>query len=243
LKKIKENEIKENPSKNNNNNSNSNSSNSSNSGNSNSSSNNNHLYGRLRRYVKLGWHYSVLPLERMFFYTIPDMTLEENKKRFLLAGASSILWLGAISELMIVLIEALGQWIGVRATLMGITITAAGASIPSLLASTVVAKQGFADMAIANALGANTFSILIGIGLPYFSYPLFIGKKYNGVEDGGILVLILLLIFVVCLFYVLLAANKFTMARWMGWLCLAIYLGLIGLCVLLEFAVYQPQKV
>jgi len=30
-----------------------------------------------------------------------------------------------------------------------------------------VAKRGFGDMAISNALGSNVFDILLGLGLPY----------------------------------------------------------------------------
>jgi Ca2+/Na+ antiporter len=59
---------------------------------------------------------------------------------------------------------------------MGLTVGAWGASMPTLWSSVVVAKRGSGDMAISNALGANVFSVLVGLGLPWFAYPLFTNK-------------------------------------------------------------------
>jgi Ca2+/Na+ antiporter len=38
----------------------------------------------------------------------------------------------------------------------------------------VVARKGLGDMAISNALGSNVFSVLVGLGLPWFLYPIYI---------------------------------------------------------------------
>ncbi|MDP2669609.1 MAG: hypothetical protein Q8O99_00965 [bacterium] len=38
---------------------------------------------------------------------------------------------------------------------------AAGTSVPDLLSSVIVAKQGRGDMAVTNALGSNIFDICI----------------------------------------------------------------------------------
>jgi len=52
--------------------------------------------------------------------------------------------------------------------IIGLTILAAGTSIPDLLSSVHVAKRGKGDMAISNAIGSNIFDIGIGLGLPWF---------------------------------------------------------------------------
>ena len=52
-------------------------------------------------------------------------------------------------------------------TLMGLTIVAAGTSVPDAISSVVVAKSGEGDMAVSNAIGSNVFDILLGLGLPF----------------------------------------------------------------------------
>ena len=48
---------------------------------------------------------------------------------------------------------------------------------PDALASVAVAKQGYAGMAVANAVGSNVFDILVGIGLPFFINALINGPN------------------------------------------------------------------
>ena len=51
--------------------------------------------------------------------------------------------------------------------MQGVTVLAAGTSIPDCIASLVVARQGMGDMAIANAIGSNIFDIWLGLGAPW----------------------------------------------------------------------------
>ena len=51
---------------------------------------------------------------------------------------------------------------------MGLTVGAAGTSLPNLFASALVARQGKGDMAVSNAFGSNVFNILIALGFPWF---------------------------------------------------------------------------
>ena len=68
---------------------------------------------------------------------------------------------------------------------MGIVVLAVGTSIPDALGSMIVARQGEADMAIANAVGSNVFDILLGLGLPWFlSY--FVHDAPTSVDVAGI---------------------------------------------------------
>ena len=80
----------------------------------------------------------------------------------------SIVWIGAISYAMVEAARYTGCLIGVPSAVMGLTVLAAGTSVPDALASVAVAKQGEGDMAVSNALGSNVFDILLGLGLPIF---------------------------------------------------------------------------
>ena len=52
---------------------------------------------------------------------------------------------------------------------MGTTVLAAGTSIPDALSSIAVAKDGLANMAVANAVGSNVFDIWLGLGFIGFA--------------------------------------------------------------------------
>ena len=61
--------------------------------------------------------------------------------------------------------------LGLSKTAIGVIILAATTSLPDTFLSIISAKRGDADAAISNALGSNTFDILICLGLPivYFN--------------------------------------------------------------------------
>ncbi|MCA9975717.1 MAG: hypothetical protein KC413_08195, partial [Anaerolineales bacterium] len=52
---------------------------------------------------------------------------------------------------------------------------AGGSSVPDLLASVFVARDGKGEMAISNAVGSNIFDISIGLGLPWLLILIFQG--------------------------------------------------------------------
>lgn len=45
---------------------------------------------------------------------------------------------------------------------MGLTILAAGTSIPDLITSVIVARKGLGDMAVSSSVGSNIFDITVG---------------------------------------------------------------------------------
>lgn len=45
---------------------------------------------------------------------------------------------------------------------MGLTFLAAGTSIPDLITSVVVARQGHGDMAVSSSIGSNIFDVTVG---------------------------------------------------------------------------------
>ncbi len=45
---------------------------------------------------------------------------------------------------------------------MGLTILAAGTSIPDLITSVIVARKGLGDMAVSSSIGSNIFDVCVG---------------------------------------------------------------------------------
>ncbi len=79
---------------------------------------------------------------------------------------------------------SISETLGIPEFLIGITIVAVGTSIPDLISSAIVARQGRPGMAINNAIGSNTFDILIGLGLPFLLYSLIFGRGFALSSDG-----------------------------------------------------------
>lgn len=92
-----------------------------------------------------------------------------------------VLSVGLISLLSWVLVKSavgISANLGVPEFLIGITIVAVGTSVPDLISSAIVARQGRPGMAINNAIGSNIFDILIGLGLPFLLYMIIHGSGF-----------------------------------------------------------------
>jgi sodium/potassium/calcium exchanger 2 len=66
--------------------------------------------------------------------------------------------------------ELLGNTIGIPSVIMGLTLLAAGTSVPDLLSSVIVARMGEGDMAVSSSIGSNIFDILVGLPFPWLCY-------------------------------------------------------------------------
>lgn len=61
-----------------------------------------------------------------------------------------------------VIFYQVGETIGISEEIMGLTILAAGTSIPDLITSVIVARKGLGDMAVSSSVGSNIFDITVG---------------------------------------------------------------------------------
>ncbi|MFA5000262.1 MAG: calcium/sodium antiporter [Patescibacteria group bacterium] len=84
-----------------------------------------------------------------------------------LAFFVSIAVIAGLSWVLVESAVAMAEILHIPAVIIGLTVLAAGTSIPDLFSSTIVARQGRGGMAISNAIGSNIFDILIGLGLPW----------------------------------------------------------------------------
>lgn len=124
---------------------------------------------------------------------------------------------------------------------MGVLFLSIGTSVPDAIGSMLAAREGEADMAIANAIGSNVFDILLGLGLPWFFVTIGYGKPFP-VNRDNVLLPVAILFGTVLLFFGILVASRFWMTKWMGlwltliyvmymvWSVLAAQLGISGGC-------------
>lgn len=122
------------------------------------------------------------PIIFPLYYTIPDVRKPKFRegKWYMLAFVMAIVWLAFYSFLMVWWATIFGEIAGIPSGVMGLTLLAAGTSVPDLLTSVIVAREGHADMAVSSSIGSNIFDILVGLPLPWFLYCITIG-----IDDGG----------------------------------------------------------
>lgn len=102
-----------------------------------------------------------------------------EKKNSEASLAKSLLWVGlglavlvAGARVLVMGAVSLAQGLGVSDTIIGLTIVAAGTSLPEVSASISAALKGERDIAIGNVVGSNIFNILFILGVSGLVSPL-----------------------------------------------------------------------
>merc|ERR1719240_2249473 len=124
------------------------------------------------------------PLNIIFEVTIPNCSLEHNKSKYLITFFASIIWIGVLSYFMVTWASKLGCIWNIHPAIMGVTVLAAGTSVPDAIGSLLVARDGHGDMAVSNAIGSNVFDILLGLGLPWVLSALIYGDGISVDADN-----------------------------------------------------------
>ena len=140
---------------------------------------------------------------------------------------------------MVQLTSISGCLIGLDPVIMGIVFLAAGTSVPDALASMIVARQGFANMAIANALGSNVFDIFLGLGIPWVAAGAFFGHA-TVINTAGVTVGIAILAMVVVVFVLVLVANKWQMNKQIGAAFFVLYGVYLTYQLVVATCIYPP---
>lgn len=148
------------------------------------------------------WFVFTWPIVALARITIPDCRYPafSGPVGYSATFVISIAWIGVLSHYTVAFGTKFGCITGIPSALMGLTIIAAGTSIPDALSSILVARDGHGDMAVSNALGSNVFDILFGLGLPFLLSNLVYSETVpvSGDDlDVSIAILFAVLLFVV----------------------------------------------
>merc|ERR1719231_1362059 len=106
----------------------------------------------------------------------------------------SIAWIGIFTYPMVESVPAIGALFQIPAIIMGLTFLAAGTSVPDLLSSVIVAKQGQGDMAVSSSIGSNIFDVAVGLPFPWLMFTLTVDCEAVCVGSGGIVISLAILI-------------------------------------------------
>ena len=146
----------------------------------------------------------------------------DPRQRYIRAFAVSIALIVALSYLLVEATIAFAQGIGIPPVIVALTLLAAGTSAPDLMSSLEVARAGRGGMAVANAVGSNTFDLLIGLGLPWTVALAAQGAAGIHVGTDDLWISIGLLVFTTIVLFVFLETQR-RLSRREGWLLLLLY--------------------
>jgi len=135
--------------------------------------------------------------------------------------------------------DRLGCLVGISDVAMGLVFLAAGTSIPDAMGSIAVAKSGMGDMAVANAVGSNTFDILLGLGLPWFLKT----AMYEPIKvpAEGLLEAVVTLACCLIIYLVALSANGMKLNKNLGLGLLCLYVAVIIWFLVRNFEADDPN--
>ena len=180
--------------------------------------------------------FRMYPLHFTMFYTIIDTQKEENDKFWWLSFSECILWIGGLSYIMVWMASEIGLTANIPEPVMGITILAAGTSIPDMLSSLAVAKKGRGDMAVSSSIGSNIFDILFGLPFPWLIKTGIVNPgSYVSIESDGMTIMVLSLFIMVA--FVILSIQQFAwkLSRKLAYVFAVLYCLFVVEAMLIEY--------
>ncbi|XP_068443287.1 sodium/potassium/calcium exchanger 2-like isoform X2 [Clinocottus analis] len=176
----------------------------------------------------------IIPIVLPLWITLPDVRKTASKKFFPVTFLGAISWIAVFSYLMVWWAHQVGQTIGITEEIMGLTILAAGTSIPDLITSVIVARRGLGDMAVSSSVGSNIFDITVGLPFPWLMWSFINGLQPVPVSSNGLFCAIVLL-FIMLLFVIIsIAACKWRMSKLLGFIMFMLYFVFLVVSVMLE---------
>ncbi|XP_034391272.1 sodium/potassium/calcium exchanger 1 [Cyclopterus lumpus] len=176
----------------------------------------------------------LLPIIFPLWLTVPDVRNQKSRKFFAATFLGSILWIAVFSYLMVWWAHQVGETIGISEEIMGLTILAAGTSIPDLITSVIVARKGLGDMAVSSSVGSNIFDITVGLPVPWLLYSSFHSFAPVAVSSNGLFCAIVLLFIMLLLVIISIASCKWKMNKLLGFTMFLLYFIFLVLSVMLE---------
>uniref|UniRef100_A0A672YDS9 Sodium/potassium/calcium exchanger 1 n=1 Tax=Sphaeramia orbicularis TaxID=375764 RepID=A0A672YDS9_9TELE len=176
----------------------------------------------------------MLPIVFPLWLTVPDVRNQKSKKFFVLTFLGSIVWIAVFSYLMVWWAHQVGETIGISEEIMGLTILAAGTSIPDLITSVIVARKGLGDMAVSSSVGSNIFDITVGLPVPWLMFSAIHGMAPVAVSSNGLFCAIVLLFLMLLFVIISIALCKWKMNKILGFTMFLLYFIFLVLSVMLE---------
>lgn len=118
----------------------------------------------------------------------------------------------------------LATLVGLSQNLVGLTIVAAGTSLPEVVTAVIATRRGQLDMAVGGIVGTIIFNALFALGVTAVVRPL----PFAEANTADALVS---LVATMVLFFAMFVGKKHRLERWQGIIMILLYLGYLGFVV------------
>lgn len=145
-------------------------------------------------------------------------TFERGKSLAMILGGLAALILGG--RWVVGGAVAIASALGISESVIGLTVVAAGTSLPEFATSVVAARKGNFDVAVGNVVGSNIFNIFFVLGLSATIRPLPIATASTG--DTLVALAATLVLFVT-----MFIGARHRLDRWQGWLFIGSYVAYV----------------
>lgn len=194
--------------------------------------------GRRRGCVSRVWWLVSLPASLVLRITVPDC--RRWPRLFPLTFLMAVVWIGLLSYMCAWMVTVIGYTLNVPDSVSGLTILAAGISVPEIITTVLIVKMGFGNMAFSNLIGSNIFDILFCLGLPWLAKTLSNSGGRLHINSGALTYTTLTLLATTVLMLVTLCAARWRLNWRVGLVCLALYAAFLTLACLYELNYFGP---
>ncbi|XP_029831421.2 sodium/potassium/calcium exchanger 5 isoform X2 [Ixodes scapularis] len=195
-----------------------------------------------RNWMERAWWLVMLPASVLLCLTIPNC--KRWPRMYPLSFLMSVVWIGLLSYLCAWMVTVIGYTLDIPDSVSGLTILAAGISVPEIITSVLIVKMGFGNMAFSNLIGSNIFDILFCLGFPWLVKTLSHSSTGSlHINSGALTYTTLTLLATTVLMLVTLCASRWRLNWKVGIVCLVLYVAFIVLACCYElnfFGQFNP---
>ncbi|ODM98234.1 Sodium/potassium/calcium exchanger 5 [Orchesella cincta] len=177
------------------------------------------------------------PIRAVTTLTIPDCRRESMSRFYALTFIMSSIWIALLSYVATWMVTIVAHTFRVPDTVFGVSIIAAGTSVPEAVSSVIVAKKGLGTMAVSGAVGSNTFNILVCLGVPWLIKGLLNMNLRNNYAEISSLALEYntgMLIVSLLVMYGMLVKNEYKIDKKMAVLAFVLYICFLAFDTIVE---------
>ena len=168
--------------------------------------------------LRTGWKRVLIPFDVLLERLFPPARF------YFLIFMVSIVIIAALCWVLVESAIGVSEIINIPEVVIALTVLAVGTSVPDMISSVIVARQGRGGMAVSNAIGSNIFDIFIGLGVPWLLYIIIAGGHLTMNEASTSLdVSILILFGSVVFMFIALWVKKWKVGPGIGYVLISVY--------------------
>ncbi len=138
----------------------------------------------------------------------------------------SIAFIGALCWVLVESAIIISHTLDIPEVVIALTVLAVGTSVPDMMSSVIVAKQGRGGMAVSNGIGSNIFDIFVGLGLPWMIKAYLVDSEVvTNIEGLGISIVLLFVSVLILLFALMF--RKWRLGQGLGLTLILMYIGYV----------------